>query len=795
MSSPIRVLLCCALAAASLIVPAGPAVAAPEDADLSVSITHDPAAVEAGEDVSFTFLVSNAGPGNVISAMLEFDVAGGRLWSRSGSGFGYDRQYLDSTGPLASGESKAITIVVRAGSQGSIAIDADVAASESSPNPDPAPGNNSAADSATVLPVTRNAWKSEGSTGPRSMWGSGYAYHPTMGSNPTGRAFAFGGLTVNDVLSNGYRTWAEGWGYGEGNDTTIDPDQRVLPAMAHNPADQTLVLFGGFGADGLSNETWLLGANGAWTKKTPATSPPARYGAHMAMAGGKLILFGGEGESGPLNDTWTWNGSTWTKITTAVAPPARMQGIFVGDPVRGNAVLFGGCCEDDIWSMGDTWTFDGSAWTKRNPAAGPSARESAVAAFDLNASAVAMFGGLDNNGDVLGDLWTWNGSGWQSVATTGTLPSPREGGTLFFAQNTRSEPGRLLLYGGADDAGDLMSDTYTIALSGPSAVASPDALAFGAVPVGAAANPKIVTVTNSGSEPVSVTGTAVGGTHAADYSANASACAAPLAPGAHCEISVGHTSKGTGVRSAVLSVSTDSGSPLAVALSATGVAPTLTTPGLVSGKYVNASFPVSWAGNAAGVVYDVEWMERYRTSAGHYADGAWRRWKTGAGAGSAWFGGSGQPASVPGHTYLFRVRARSGSATGPWTAIKSAVVPVDDRSNWLGWSSGWASQTASGRYYATQRIGTRSTQWMTLVTDTNMFTIVGERCSSCGQFRVYLDGKLIATVDTYAKGTAYRQTLYSRYMTGGIRRHSLKIVPVGTAGRPSVKIDAVGLAR
>jgi hypothetical protein len=52
-----------------------------------------------------------------------------------------------------------------------------------------------------------------------------------------------------------------------------------------------------------------------WTKQAPATRPPTRGGAAMAYdaATGTVVLFGGDNRHGVLGDTWTWDGTTWTR--------------------------------------------------------------------------------------------------------------------------------------------------------------------------------------------------------------------------------------------------------------------------------------------------------------------------------------------------------------------------------------------------------------------------------------------------------------------------------------------------
>ena len=39
-------------------------------------------------------------------------------------------------------------------------------------------------------------------------------------------------------------------------------------------------------------------------------------------ADGTVVLFGGQGRSGSLGDTWTWDGSAWTQAHPSTSPPA-----------------------------------------------------------------------------------------------------------------------------------------------------------------------------------------------------------------------------------------------------------------------------------------------------------------------------------------------------------------------------------------------------------------------------------------------------------------------------------------
>jgi hypothetical protein len=102
-----------------------------------------------------------------------------------------------------------------------------------------------------------------------------------------------------------------------------------------------------------------------WTKQAPAASPPARSGAAMAYdaATKTVVLFGGHtGPSGGgrfLADTWTWNGSTWTKRAPAASPAARYEAMMAYDAATSTVVLFGGHIGNTVSGrvLADTWTW------------------------------------------------------------------------------------------------------------------------------------------------------------------------------------------------------------------------------------------------------------------------------------------------------------------------------------------------------------------------------------------------------------------------------------------------------
>jgi hypothetical protein len=149
-----------------------------------------------------------------------------------------------------------------------------------------------------------------------------------------------------------------------------------------------------------------------WTKQAPPAHPPARILASMAYDAttGNIVLFGGGGfGSGPdpLGDTWTWDGSTWTKQAPAAHPSPRYLASMAYDAATGNIVLFGGA--DGVHLFTGTWTWDGSTWTKQAPATSPPAREYGSMAYDAATGNVVLFGGGGGTSGLspLGDTWTW----------------------------------------------------------------------------------------------------------------------------------------------------------------------------------------------------------------------------------------------------------------------------------------------------------------------------------------------------------------------------------------------------
>jgi hypothetical protein len=63
-----------------------------------------------------------------------------------------------------------------------------------------------------------------------------------------------------------------------------------------------------------------------------------------------------------------------------------------------------------------------------------------------------------------------------------------------------------------------------------------------------------------------------------------------------------------------------------------------------------------------------------------------------------------------------------------------------------------------------------------------------------GKVRIYLDGVLQATVDTYRASAEYRSVIWQRSFTGSVTKR-VRVVVVGTSGRPRFDLDAFAVIK
>lgn len=184
------------------------------------------------------------------------------------------------------------------------------------------------------------------------------------------KTVVYGGInSVGDYVNE---TWTWNGTEWDEVDTDDEPHFRALASMWYDPISNKTVLYGGIGREDREgrlerfNDMWSFDGSD-WTEIEPATLPPTRYGAQVAVnpITNRSLLFGGlrleTPEEGPqrqvyANDTWEWNGTTWTQLQTEGAAFARENARMAWDYGSDAFILFGG------WSgyyQSDTWRLDG----------------------------------------------------------------------------------------------------------------------------------------------------------------------------------------------------------------------------------------------------------------------------------------------------------------------------------------------------------------------------------------------------------------------------------------------------
>jgi hypothetical protein len=225
-------------------------------------------------------------------------------------------------------------------------------------------------------------------------------------------------------------------------------DAAVEAASTRDASAPAVLLYSGDG-EGFYDDTWEWDGT-QWTQLTVSQPDTADGGSlgrmnhAMAQLGNEVVLFGGQASPGQfaLGDTWTWNGIAWTQLHIA-GPPARWGHSMA--TLGNEVVMYGGC----NGNLTDTWTFDGTAWTQvamtgANP--GSARCGSGMATVGSN---VVLFGGL--SGDT--ETWLFDGTSWTQSTATGP------GSRVFFAMSSLG--GKAVLNGGEQTANVFLDDTWT----------------------------------------------------------------------------------------------------------------------------------------------------------------------------------------------------------------------------------------------------------------------------------------------------------------------------------------------
>lgn len=318
----------------------------------------------------------------------------------------------------------------------------------------------------------------------------------------------------------------------------------------------------------------------------------------------------------------------------------------------------------------------------------------------------------------------------------------------------------------------------------PAVTLSPSTVVFGSQGIGQSSAPTAVTVTNSGSAPLTITGISLSGANAGDFgqTSNCPASPATLPAGANCAVNVTFTPVASGTRTASLQVADNAtGSPHTSSISGTGA--------VTSGTFLEDGFEnglAPWAVDGTGTTTTQTSVVNSGTSAaslnnpaaGTYSDVSAPL--AGGGHTSTYSRLCFQLSNAAASTIVAQGRDTNGSAV--WEVDYNAGTQALDTYFWNG------ARTRSLTSSAAKTV--LPNRWYCMEVQLNQATT--------GHGQVWLNGTSMGSVDTDLSGPAYgRLWVLHDGGTGIVYADDVRVAdtysgPVG-AGAGALPVSGVGL--
>jgi hypothetical protein len=191
------------------------------------------------------------------------------------------------------------------------------------------------------------------------------------------------------------------------------PSARLGPVVVADAVHGDVLLFGGHGSDTIEGDTWTWSVEGGWRRVQARPAPPARSFAGAAADGhGGVLLFGGDPSDpdGSHRDTWRWDGSRWTELHPRTLPDDGAFRAMAQGP-GGAPVLVVSETDGSV----RTWTWDGANWVPAPGDAQPPWRDDEGLVLDRATNRLLLVGGLTREGVSSGDTWAWDGVAWSAL--------------------------------------------------------------------------------------------------------------------------------------------------------------------------------------------------------------------------------------------------------------------------------------------------------------------------------------------------------------------------------------------
>lgn len=149
-----------------------------------------------------------------------------------------------------------------------------------------------------------------------------------------------------------------------------------------------------------------------------------------------------------------------------------------------------------------------------------------------------------------------------------------------------------------------------------------------------------------------------------------------------------------------------------------------------------------------------------------------------------------------GTSYRFATRTRSASGSLGPLAYGQYVEPTlyQETTTAARYSGRWLTSTSSAYSGGRTRASTQAGAYVEFRRTTMAFALIGRRGPTSGKARIYVDGQLAATVDLYRSSLRTRAVIFSKSWTT-VAPHTVRVVVLGTSGRPRVDIDGFAILR
>src|SRR6185436_2557712 len=147
-------------------------------------------------------------------------------------------------------------------------------------------------------------------------------------------------------------------------------------------------------------------------------------------------------DPGSVEQVWSWDGSAWSLVDDG-GPPATVVTGVAYDPVRRAAVRYGGLPLDSNDCSTETWEWSAAGWATKEVDP-PTVCDHMFMVHEATRQRSLLFGGGDDAGNLITETWAWDGATWQQLASEG--PSGRA--HFGFVYDEGHE--QALIYGGYD---------------------------------------------------------------------------------------------------------------------------------------------------------------------------------------------------------------------------------------------------------------------------------------------------------------------------------------------------------